>query len=57
MSGLELSIPKTVVILLWPNELDALRKALALAMPLWENVFVAYSGAYFCFAASPEKQD
>ena len=57
ISGLVLNMPKTVIIPLWPVQLETLRLQIAEQLPGWKNVAVSFWGTYLGFAVGPEKRD
>ena len=57
ISGLVLNIPKTVIIPLWPGDLEAIRVKVAELVPSWQNVAVAWWATYLGIAKGPKKDD
>ena len=56
ISGLVLNIPKTVIIPLWPADIDKVRAEVAHRLHAWREVAVAGWGKYLGFATGPEKK-
>ena len=54
ISGLELNLPKTVVLPLWPGDLAEIRAWVAPWSAFWRSVSVARSARYLGFLVGPE---
>ena len=57
ISGLELNLPKTVIIPLWDEDLEQAKARIVTANTGWAPVAVSYRGTYLGFAVGPEKGD
>ena len=55
MSGLELNIPKTVCIPLWPQGIQEASSDPSLLSSPWANLKIAGSGKYLGFSSGPDK--
>jgi hypothetical protein len=55
ISGLDLNLPKTVMIPLWPAPVLEVRKAVEGTLPEWEGINIAEYGTYLGFAEGPGK--
>ena len=55
ISGLELNLPKTVVIPLWPEPLHSIRTVVSTELPEWNGVSIMDYGTYLGFAEGPGK--
>jgi hypothetical protein len=57
ISGMELNLPKTVVVPLWPQPLNEIKEQIANELPQWSGVDVAGAGRYLGFMEGPGKGD
>jgi hypothetical protein len=57
ISGMELNIPKTVIVRLWPQDLCALQDTNASELPEWVSVEVTTASTYLGYTAGPGKGD
>ena len=57
ISGLGLTLPKTVVIPLWTSNIHAVGDAIAAKLPAWHGVEVKDCGAYLGFCTGPGKEN
>jgi hypothetical protein len=57
ISCMELNLPKTIVIPLWPEPLSLIRDRVAHDLPQWSGVEVADAGRYLGFMEGPGKGD
>ena len=57
MSGLDLNIPKTVLVPLWPEGITEAPGLLRRHCPGWENLKVSGVGTYLGFKSGPDKGD
>ncbi len=55
ISGLELNVPKTVIVPLWLGDLQAVKIDIRRKLPTWSGVQVQRCGTYLGFSAGPEE--
>jgi len=55
MSGLELNLPKTVAIPLWPKGVQEIQQSMSQGQFFWDQIQIASSGKYLGFSSGPGK--
>jgi hypothetical protein len=57
ISGMQLNLPKTIIIPLWPQPLQEIQEHLTRVLPEWADVEIATASRYLGFMEGPGKRD